>query len=155
MPITSESRKEIPSRGLGKKNYIIKALEKRGLSQEDFWDTVIDRSMGEEGNVQLIQLVGQRLEAPFKPTMPPVDLGIEQGDSLDVMADKVMAAGLPPDVTEKMLSAIKMRHEISEKGELLKRMEGIEQRLRDGPVASTASTAPASDTETTDGFSTP
>lgn len=131
MPITPESRKEIPSRGLGKKSYIIKALEKRGMSQEDFWDTVIDKAL-EEGNSQLITLLGQRLEAPFKPTMPPVDFGFVPGEGLDAMADKVLSSGVASDVAEKMLSVIKLRHEISEKGELLKRLEALEAKSVSG-----------------------
>ena len=108
---------------------IIKALEKRGLTPEDFWDEVIDKAMGgdgKEGNIQLIQLVGQRLEAPFKPTMQPVDVGISAGDTLEQMADKVVSSGLPPDIAEKMLQNIKLRHEISEKGDILKRLEALE-----------------------------
>lgn len=131
MPITTESRKEIPPRGPGKKTMIIKALEKRGLTPEDFWDEVIDKAMGvdgKEGNIQLMQLVGQRLEAPFKPTMQPVDVGISAGDTLEQMADKVVSSGLPPDIAEKMLQNIKLRHEISEKGDILKRLEALEGR---------------------------
>lgn len=124
--ITPENRKDLPPRGKGKKNMIIEALKKEGKTPEDFWALVVQKAIAGEGNPQLIQLLGQRLEAPFKPTMPPVDLGIKAGDSLDEMADKVMAAGLPPDVAEKMLSAIKMRHEISEKGDILKRLEALE-----------------------------
>lgn len=129
MPITAESRKVIPPRGPGKKTMIVKALEKRGLTPEDFWDEVIDKAMGgdgKEGNIQLMQLVGQRLEAPFKPTMQPVDIGISAGDTLEQMADKVVSSGLPPDIAEKMLQNIKLRHEISEKGEILKRLEALE-----------------------------
>lgn len=124
--ITKEKRKAMPPRGRGKKSMIIEALKQKGKTPEQFWALVVDKALDGEGNPQLIQLLGQRLEAPFKPTMPPVDIGITARDSLDTMANKVMAAGLPPDVAEKMLSAIKMRHEISEKSELLKRIEALE-----------------------------
>lgn len=135
MPITKESRKEIPPRGPGKKSYIIKALEKRSMSQEDFWDNAVGMALNGEGNAQLIQFIGQRLEPPFKPTMQPVSLDIKVGDSLELMASKVMASELPPDVMEKMLQAIKLRHEISEKGELQQRLERIEEMLKNGGTA--------------------
>lgn len=133
--ITPEKRKAMPPRGRGKKSMIIEALKQKGKTPEQFWALVVDKALYGEGNPQLIQLLGQRLEAPFKPTMPPVDIGITARDSLDTMANKVMAAGLPPDVAEKMLSAIKMRHEISEKGELQKRLERIEEMLKNGGTA--------------------
>lgn len=108
---------------------IIRALEKRGLTPEDFWDEVIRLAMGGDesaGNIQLMQLVGQRLEAPFKPTMPPIDIGLMEGDTLEQMADKVISSDLPPDIAEKMLQNIKLRHEIGEKGDILKRLEALE-----------------------------
>lgn len=131
VPITPETRKTIPPRGLGKKTMIIRALEKRGLTPEDFWDEVIRLAMGGDesaGNIQLMQLLGQRLEAPFKPTMPPIDIGLEEGDTLEQMADKVISSDLPPDIAEKMLQNIKLRHEIGEKGDILKRLEALEGR---------------------------
>ncbi len=124
--ITPEKRKEMPPRGRGKKSMILEALRQNGKTPEEFWALVVDKAINGEGNPQLIQLLGQRLEAPFKPSMQPVDVGFCVGDTLEQMADKVVCSELPPDIAEKMLQNIKLRHEISEKGEILKRLEALE-----------------------------
>ena len=77
--------------------------------------------------VKNLELIGKHVRiGAFNPSISAVDFGISDGDGIEEMASKVMSSDVPPVVAESMLKNIKLRHEISEKGDILKRLEALE-----------------------------
>ena len=61
-------------RGKSKKNQLLAAMDKRGMTETEFWDDVL--TLAKEGEMSAVSLVAQRLQPAFKPETRPIDPGL-------------------------------------------------------------------------------
>ncbi|MGL5281069.1 MAG: hypothetical protein ACRC8W_04820 [Plesiomonas shigelloides] len=144
--MTPETRKNMPPRGRGKFSMLLEVIKENsliGLTPEDtqeeaqkrFLLHVARRAFDAEDQVSgslLNSLISRCLPA-IKPVMPECDIGFDDGDSLDVMASKILSAAgsgrITPDTGAVLMALLKDKAVINEKGENAERIERLENML--------------------------
>lgn len=141
--ITPEKRKQMPPRGRSKFSVLLEVIKEESMiglttkstqeeAQKKFLLHVASRALNPEDLVsgQLLNSLINRCFPAIKPVMPECDIGIEDGDSIDVMAEKILnAAGngsVSPDVASVLMGLLKDKAIINEKSDILKRLEALE-----------------------------
>ena len=135
--IDKDSRKELPSRGKGKRTLMLDAIRKVCNTEEEFLVKVVEGALtgGLEGapNTALMSLVIQRVSPPFKSTMPMVEFDFDDDKSPAIQASQVMKAAsqglIAPDIANMFISSIASMLKIDEVTELQSRLEAIEKTL--------------------------
>lgn len=147
--ITPEKRKKMPPRGRGKFSVLLEVIKEASMigltpksTQEDaqkaFLLHLAQRALNPEDMVsgQLLNSLVNRCFPPIKSVMPEYDVGIDDNDSIDDIAEKILrAAGggcIPPDAAAILMGVLKDKAIINEKGELMRRIEELEDRIKNG-----------------------
>lgn len=141
--ITPERRKKMPPRGRSKFSVLLEVIKEESMigltpkstqeeAQKKFLHHVASRALNPEDLVsgQLLNSLINRCFPAIKPVMPECDIGIEDGDSIDVMAEKILSAAgngsVSPDVASVLMGLLKDKAIINEKSDILKRLEALE-----------------------------
>lgn len=141
--LTPETRKKLPPRGRSKFSVLLEVIKEESMigltpkstqeeAQKKFLLHVASRALNPEDLVsgQLLNSLINRCFPAIKPVMPECDIGIEDGDSIDVMAEKVLSAAgngsVSPDVASVLMGLLKDKAIINEKSDILKRLEDLE-----------------------------
>lgn len=142
-PITKESRKNMPPRGRSKFSVLLEVIKEESMiglkpgdtqeaAQKAFLRHVAERALNPDDMVsgQLLNSLINRCFPSIKPVMPECDVGIEDGDSIDVMAEKIVSAAgsgaVSPDVASMLMGLLKDKAIINEKSDIIKRLEALE-----------------------------
>lgn len=146
--MTPETRKNMPPRGRGKFSMLLEVIKEDsliGLTPEDtqeeaqkrFLLHVARRAFDAEDQVSgslLNSLISRCLPA-IKPVMPECDIGFDDGDSLDAMASKILSAAgggrITPDTGAVLMTLLKDKATINQKGEIIERLEQLEKVIRE------------------------
>lgn len=141
--LTPETRKKLPPRGRSKFSVLLEVIKEESMigltpkstqeeAQKKFLLHVASRALNPEDLVsgQLLNSLINRCFPAIRPVMPECDIGIEDGDSIDVMAEKILSAagngGVSPDVASVLMGLLKDKAIINEKSDILKRLEALE-----------------------------
>ena len=147
--ITPESRKKMPPRGRSKFSLLMDVIKESSMldltpkatqeeAQKAFMKHVASRAFEPSDPVsgQLLSSLINRCFPAIKPVMPECDLGFVDGDSIDDMAAKIVTAAgggaISPDVAAALMGLLKDKAIINEKGELMRRLEELEERMKNG-----------------------
>ena len=147
--ITPESRKKMPPRGRSKFSLLMDVIKESSMldltpkatqeeAQKAFMKHVASRAFEPSDPVsgQLLSSLINRCFPAIKPVMPECDLGFVDGDSIDDMAAKIVTAAgggaISPDVAAALMGLLKDKAIINEKGELMRRLEELEERIKNG-----------------------
>jgi len=147
--ITPESRKKMPPRGRSKFSLLMDVIKESSMldltpkatqeeAQKAFMKHVASRAFEPSDPVsgQLLSSLINRCFPAIKPVMPECDLGFANGDSIDDMAAKIVSAAgsgtVSPDVAAALMGLLKDKVIINEKGELMRRLEELEERMKNG-----------------------
>ena len=147
--ITPESRKKMPPRGRSKFSLLMDVIKESSMldltpkatqeeAQKAFMKHVASRAFEPSDPVsgQLLSSLINRCFPAIKPVMPECDLGFANGDSIDDMAAKIVSAAgsgtVSPDVAAALMGLLKDKVIINEKGELMRRLEELEERIKNG-----------------------
>ena len=147
--ITPETRKNLPPRGRSKFSLLLEVIKESSMleltpsatqeqAQKAFMKHVASRALSPDDPVsgQLLSSLINRCFPAIKPVMPECDLGFANGDSIDDMAAKILAAAgsgtVSPDVAAALMGLLKDKAIINEKGELMRRLEELEERMKNG-----------------------
>lgn len=147
--ITPESRKKMPPRGRSKFSLLMDVIKESSMlnltkkatqeeAQKAFMKHVASRAFEPSDPVsgQLLSSLINRCFPAIKPVMPECDLGFANGDSIDDMAAKIVSAAgsgtVSPDVAAALMGLLKDKAIINEKGELMRRLEELEERMKNG-----------------------
>ncbi|MGL5362939.1 MAG: hypothetical protein ACRDBH_08665 [Bosea sp. (in: a-proteobacteria)] len=147
--ITPERRKKMPPRGRSKFSLLMDVIKEHSMleltpratqeeAQKAFMKHVASRAFEPTDPVsgQLLASLINRCFPAIKPVMPECDLGFANGDSIDDMAAKVVSAAgsgaVSPDVAAALMGLLKDKAIINEKGELMRRLEELEERIKNG-----------------------
>ena len=147
--ITPESRKKMPPRGRSKFSLLMDVIKESSMldltpkatqeeAQKAFMKHVASRAFDPSDPVsgQLLSSLINRCFPAIKPVMPECDLGFVDGDSIDDMAAKIVTAAgggaISPDVAAALMGLLKDKAIINEKGELMRRLEELEERIKNG-----------------------
>lgn len=147
--ITPDIRKKLPPRGRSKFSVLLEVIKENSMigltpdaTQEDankaFMRHVASRALEPSDPVsgQLLSNLVSRCFPAIKPVMPECDLGFANGDSIDDMAAKIVSAAgsgtVSPDVAAALMGLLKDKAIINEKGELMRRLEELEERMKNG-----------------------
>ena len=133
-----QPKKRAP-RSKGKKTLMLDAIRAQVKGGElEFLKKVVEHAMGDPlkdiaPNPQLLTLVLQRVEPPFKATMPMVDFEFDSSLKPHEQAAQVLGAAsngeLSPDIASIFISSIKSMIDIEEYTDLKERIEAIEKSL--------------------------
>lgn len=143
--ITPETRKQMPPRGRSKFSVLLEVIKESSMldltpdaTQEEaskaFMKHVASRALEPTDPVsgQLLSNLVSRCFPAIKPVLPECDIGFEDGDTPDQMAEKIMAASgsgaISPDIGAVLMGLLKDKAIINEKGELLRRLEALEAK---------------------------
>lgn len=147
--ITSENRKNLPPRGRSKFSLLMDVIKENSMldlapsatqeeAQKAFMKHVASRALEPSDPVsgQLLSNLVSRCFPAIKPVLPECDIGFDDGDTMDQMAEKIMAASgsgaISPDIGAVLMGLLKDKAIISEKGEIMRRLEELEERIKDG-----------------------
>lgn len=147
--ITPERRKKMPPRGRSKLSLLMDVIKENSMleltpkatqeeAQKAFMRHVAKRALDPSDPVsgQLLSSLINRCFPAIKPVMPECDLGFADGDSIDDMAAKIVSAAgsgtVSPDVAAALMGLLKDKAIINEKGELIRRLEELEERIKNG-----------------------
>lgn len=147
--ITPERRKKMPPRGRSKFSLLMDVIKEHSMleltpkatqeeAQKAFMKHVASRAFEPSDPVsgQLLASLINRCFPAIKPVMPECDLGFANGDSIDDMAAKIVSAAgsgtVSPDVAAALMGLLKDKAIINEKGELMRRLEELEERIKNG-----------------------
>lgn len=147
--ITPETRKNLPPRGRSKFSLLLEVIKESSMleltpsatqeqAQKAFMKHVASRALSPDDPVsgQLLSSLINRCFPAIKPVMPECDIGFANGDSIDDMAAKILAAAgsgtVSPDVAAALMGLLKDKAIINEKGELMRRLEELEERIKNG-----------------------
>lgn len=147
--ITPESRKKMPPRGRSKFSLLMDVIKESSMldltpkatheeAQKAFMKHVASRAFEPSDPVSghLLSSLINRCFPAIKPVMPECDLGFANGDSIDDMAAKIVSAAgsgtVSPDVAAALMGLLKDKAIINEKGELMRRLEELEERIKNG-----------------------
>ena len=147
--ITPDTRKKMPPRGRSKFSLLMDVIKESSMleltpkatqeeAQKAFMKHVASRAFAPSDPVsgQLLSSLINRCFPAIKPVMPECDLGFANGDSIDDMAAKIVSAAgsgtVSPDVAAALMGLLKDKVIINEKGELMRRLEELEERMKNG-----------------------
>ena len=147
--ITPDTRKKMPPRGRSKFSLLMDVIKESSMleltpkstqeeAQKAFMKHVASRALEPSAPVsgQLLSSLINRCFPAIKPVMPECDLGFADGDSIDDMAAKIVSAAgrgtVSPDVAAALMGLLKDKAIINEKGELMRRLEELEARIKNG-----------------------
>lgn len=147
--ITPESRKKMPPRGRSKFSVLLEVIKESSMleltpdatqeeAQKAFMKHVASRALEPSDPVsgQLLSSLINRCFPAIKPVLPECDIGFQDGDTIDDMAAKILAAAgsgsVAPDVAAALMGLLKDKAIINEKGELMRRLEELEERMKNG-----------------------
>lgn len=125
--------KERRPRGKSFNTKLIEALGRIGKTEDEFIDLLVDKAIN-EGGIYLTELM-KRTAPVHKPTYAPVKFEFNPESSPVEKADLIMSAvasgDLTPDVGSLLIEAISKMLGIEEVTDLAKRLEALEQILKD------------------------
>ena len=147
--ISSDSRKEMPSRGKAKKTLMLQAIRDQVEGGEaEFLKRVVEISIGRKGvpetegepevtesppHPKLLALVLGRIEPPLKAVMPMVEfefnIDAKPHEQAAQVVEAVSNGEISPDIGHMFISSIKSMIEIHEFTDLKNRIEKIEEML--------------------------
>lgn len=147
--ITPDIRKKLPPRGRSKFSVLLEVIKENSMigltpdaTQEDankaFMRHVASRALEPSDPVsgQLLSNLVSRCFPAIKPVLPECDIGFDDGDTMDQMAEKILAASgsgaISPDIGAVLMGLLKDKAIINEKGEIMRRLEELEERIKDG-----------------------
>lgn len=147
--ITPDIRKKLPPRGRSKFSVLLEVIKENSMigltpdaTQEDankaFMRHVASRALEPSDPVsgQLLSNLVSRCFPAIKPVLPECDIGFDDGDTMDQMAEKILAASgsgaISPDIGAVLMGLLKDKAIINEKGEIMRRLEELEGRIKDG-----------------------
>lgn len=139
----------MPPRGRSKFSLLMDVIKENSMleltpkatqeeAQKAFMKHVASRALEPADPVsgQLLSSLINRCFPAIKPVMPECDLGFSDGDSIDDMAAKIVSAAgsgtVSPDVAAALMGLLKDKAIINEKGELMRRLEELEARIKNG-----------------------
>lgn len=149
--ITSERRKELPSRGKAKKTLMIDAI--RAVcdgGEEEFLQKVVAIGLGgwtkpdkkdeepifQQPNQVLLSLALNRIEPPLKPVSPMVDFAFDPKSKPHEQATQVLSAAadgvISPDVAKMFIESIATMLKIQEITDFEDRLKAIEDAAEQG-----------------------
>lgn len=140
---TSFSKDKQPSkrtpRSKGKKTLMLDAIRAQVKGGElEFLKKVVEYAMGDPSkeiapNAQLLTLVLQRVEPPFKATMPMVDFEFDSSLKPHQQAAQVLNAAsngeLPPDIANIFIASIQSMLKIQEVTDIDERLKKMEEQI--------------------------
>lgn len=147
--ITPERRKKMPPRGRSKFSLLMDVIKESSMleltpkatqeeAQKAFMKHVASRAFEPSDPVsgQLLSSLINRCFPAIKPVLPECDLGLQDGDTIDDMAAKIVSAAgsgtVSPDVAAALMGLLKDKAIINEKGEIMRRLEELEERIKNG-----------------------
>lgn len=147
--ITPETRKHMPPRGRSKFSVLLEVIKENSMldltpdatkeeANKAFMRHVASRALEPSDPVsgQLLSNLVSRCFPAIKPVLPECDIGFDDGDTMDQMAEKILAASgsgaISPDIGAVLMGLLKDKAIINEKGEIMRRLEELEERIKDG-----------------------
>lgn len=149
--ITPNKRKDMPSRGKGKKSLMLEAIKSVCGDEQDFLKQVVAIGLGgwtqpeqkedeepqepvfQNPNPMLLNMVLNRIEPPLKAISPMVEFDFNPNAKPHEQAGDIMNAvaegKIPPDIGQMFVSSIKAMIDIEEYTDLKERIENIEKAL--------------------------
>ncbi|AUS00441.1 hypothetical protein NVP1275O_01, partial [Vibrio phage 1.275.O._10N.286.54.E11] len=126
-------------RGKGKRTLMMDAIRAQCEGgEQEFLKRVVEMSIGDpdndvKPNPNLIAMVLQRIEPPFKPVMPLVEFEFTEDSKPYQQASQIMKAvsegKIAPDVAATFISSINQMIGIEQHTELKQRLEDLERLM--------------------------
>jgi hypothetical protein len=138
MPFTSENQPPAhkKKRGKDQRTLMLEALGRNQVSEEQFWDRVVQTAMSENESFNqraMIQEVMMRL-APIPKSVAPTyefdwDNTASPADKIDRLVDLVSGGDIPADIANMLASTIKSGMDVREVTELAERLAALEKLI--------------------------
>lgn len=120
-------------RSVGERKKILQALERAGVSEEGFYDILVDRAVNNPDDNFALDNVMKRLMPIRKSVMPNVEFEFNKdgtpAEQVSQILDAISNADVPPDIGSLIINSIKSAVEVEESTDLKARIEAIEAML--------------------------
>jgi len=125
-----------PKRGQGKRTLLLRALEKHGVSESEFYEAMVSRALdkGDQSSGAFFREVLIRIYPPSKATSPLVEFKISSEDPAQQIRDVLQSVAdgdIPADVGQTISAIIKDVMSVTEITELAERLERVEALLKE------------------------
>lgn len=124
-------------RGKGKRTLMLEAIEAECGSKDEFFKKILRMGFGNENNPPIPMLLAEalrRIEPPLKPSGEKIVLPFTPSSTHEEKALAVLSAvsngDISPDTGQVVIGMIKDTISITESTELIKRLEAIEESLK-------------------------
>lgn len=117
-------------KGVSERTKILDALKRKGKTEEDFYDHLIEKAIDENDTFTLKEILARF--SPLKKTvMPNVEFEFNKKgtpvEQVSQLLDAVSSSMLPPDVGSMLISAIRNAIDIEMNTEIKVRLEKLEK----------------------------
>lgn len=133
--MTKETRKKMPGRGKSERTKILEAMKRAGSTEEEFYDSLLSRSLDTEDNFGFKEMLNRM--SPIPKAVAPLyefdfdEKGTPYNKSCQVL--KAMASGkLPSDIGALYINSIQSMLKIQEVTELERMIKELEERAKSG-----------------------
>lgn len=119
-------------RGKSERTKFLEALGRNSLSEEDFYDELINQAMFEKSPMALSEIL-KRVSPIAKAVAPTIEFDLDKKakphEKAGQILDAISSGQIPPDIGSTLITSIKAFVDIEEFTELKKRIEKLEEAL--------------------------
>lgn len=132
---TSENQPEKrKGRGKSERTKFLEALGRNNLSEEDFYDELVNQAMFEKSPMALSEIL-KRVSPIAKAVAPMIEFKLtakEPHKKASQILDGIAQGQIPPDVGSMLITSIKSTVDIEEFTDLKERIEKLEAMINGG-----------------------
>lgn len=129
---TSFGKGQNNKRGKAERTKILEALKRKGITEEGFYDLLVERAIDPEDNFALKEVLS-RFSPLKKAVLPDIEFDFNKAgtpvEQVGQILSAISEAKIPPDVGISIISAIKAAIDIEESTELKTRIAEIEKLI--------------------------
>lgn len=119
-------------RGRDKRQLLIQALERKGFSEDELYDKIVEMAMT-DGDVAMMKELIVRFSPLPKPVAPTFEIPFPDNgsaaDKIDAVIKGISEGIIPADIGKVMADVIKVGIDVKEVTELAERLEKLEALL--------------------------
>lgn len=122
-------------RGRSERTKFIEAMKRRGQTEEEFYDLVLEKAMDEDSPIAISEVL-RRISPVPKAVAPSIEFSLDKSatphEKASQILDAISTGEVPPDIGVMLIQSIKAFVDIEEFTELKKRIEKLEEVLNAG-----------------------
>lgn len=122
-------------RGKSEKTKFLEALQRRSMTEVDFYDKLIEKALDEDSSIAMTEVL-KRISPIPKQVAPSIEFDLDTSakphEKASQILDAISSGQIPPDIGATLMQSIKVFVDIEEYTDLKARIEKLEELLNAG-----------------------